>query len=507
MDSVGLDPGHEDDGESLKICDNIFDTLVEYQKTDTQVKPALATRWESSPDGLRWTFQLRRGVRFHDGTPVNADAVLFSLNRQRDITPAREFHDVGGPYKYWSAMNMDKIVKDIQAPDDSTVVFTLYQPNAPFLANLAMNFCAIVSPTAVRKYREDFFKHPVGSGPFRFIEWLKDDHITLERNPDYWDGAPFLEKVVFRSIPENNTRLQELLQGNLTGMDGINPDIVPTIKNDQSLVLLSQPGMNVAYMAMNCTKAPFTDARVRRAVNMAVNTKAIVQALYRGLAVQAVNPLPPVVWGYDSDIQAYPYDPEGAKKLLTEAGYPHGFSVQLWAMSGPRPYMPEPLKVAEAIQADLQKVGIRAQIQTYEWGTYLERTERGQHQMALMGWTGDNGDPDNFLYTLLDKDAAPDLAKNPPQPGQNIALYMSDAVHQKLVAAKQSTDQPTREKLYKEAERVIHDDAPWVPLVHNAQLTALKTSVHGYELHPTGKVRFRWTWLDNGGQVALTAAR
>ncbi len=285
MDSVGLDPAHEDDGESLKICDNIFDTLVQYKRDNTDIEPGLATRWESSPDGLRWTFHLRSGVRFHDGTPADAAAVVFSLDRQRTMAPPHPFHAIGGPYKYWNAMNMDKIVRDIRADGESTVVFTLWKPNAPFLANLAMNFCSVVSPAALKKYGDDFFKHPVGSGPFRFVEWVKDDHITLERNPEYWGGAPYLAKVVVRSIPENNTRLQELLQGNVTGMDGINPDIVPAIQKNASLHLLTQPGMNVAYLSMNNDKKPFDDVRVRRAVNLAINKKAIVHALVRDLAI------------------------------------------------------------------------------------------------------------------------------------------------------------------------------------------------------------------------------
>ncbi len=490
-DSVRLDPGHETDGESFKVIDNIYENLVTYADTTTDILPELAYRWDISEDGLTYTFHLRPGVVFHDGTPLDAEAVLFSLDRQREKTPPHPFHNVGGPYTYWQSMSMDQNNKDIGVADDSTVVITLHRRNAPFLANLAMGFAAIVSPTAARKHGEDFFKHPTGTGPFRFVEWVKDDRIVLERSPDYWGPKTYLDRVVFRSIPENTVRLLALETGEVMGMDGINAELARRLQQNRAFDLLQQPGMNVGYLAMHCDKSPFDKQLVRQAVNHAVNREAIVAGLYGGFGTPAVNAVPPTLWGYNRAIQPYSYDPEKARQLLAEAGLPSGFKTVLYAMSGPRPYMPDPLKVAEAIQSDLKKVGIEATLKTLEWGTYLDAVQHGRHHMCLLGWVGDNGDPDNFLYVLLDKEAT-------RLPAQNVAFWRNDRVHELLVGAQEETDQAARATAYEEVQRIAHDEAPWVPLAHMTQLIAFEKRVHGYPMHPTGKIRFRTVWIEPG---------
>ena len=481
-DSVGLDPALETDGESFKVCDNIYETLVTFRPENTEVMPGLAESWEVSEDRMTWTFHLRRNVTFHDGTPFNADAVVFSLGRQ--FMADHPFHRVEGAYQYWNSMSMSDIVRDVRKGDSHTVEIELKRPNAPFLSNLAMNFCAIASPTAVRKWGDDYPRHPAGTGPFRFVQWVKDDRVVLERNPDYWGPPPRLDRLIFRSIPENSVRLIALTQGAIDGMDNLVPDFIPNIKSDPNLQLLSQAGMNVGYLAMNMDRPPFHLMKVRHAVNHAINKQALVDNLYQGLALPAVNPIPPTLWSYHEGIVGYAYDPERARRLLAEAGYAEGFETTLWAMPVPRPYMPQPLKIAQAIQADLKEVGIEAQIVSFEWGTYLDKVGRGQHDMALLGWTGDNGDPDNFLYVLLDKSAA-------EPPANNIAFYRSEPLHKILVEAQREVDIARRTALYRQAQEIVHRDAPWVPLVHAAQTAAFKKSVVGYRLHPTGSKWFQ----------------
>jgi len=476
-----LDPALETDGESFKVCDNLYETLVAFDSESTALRPGLATSWWASDDRLTWTFQLREGVVFHDGTPFTADAVVFSLGRQ--FVEDHPFHQVEGAYQYWNSMAMSDIVKDVRAVDAMTVEVELKRPNAPFLSNLAMNFCAIVSPEAVRKWGDDYPRNPVGTGPFRFVEWLRDDRIILEANPRYWGDRPALDRLIFRSIPENSVRLIALAQGALDGMDNLVPDFVPRLEADANLRLMSQPGMNVGYLAMNMDRAPFDKLKVRQAINHAVNKQSLVDNLYHGLAIPAVNPIPPTLWSYHEGIPGYAYDPALARKLLAEAGFPEGFSTTLWAMPVPRPYMPQPLKIAQAIQADLQSVGITAEIVSFEWGTYLDKVQRGQHDMALLGWTGDNGDPDNFLYVLLDRDAT-------AFPANNIAFYRSDELHEVLVEAQREVSTEGRTALYRRAQRIVFRDAPWVPLVHAAQTAAFKTSVRGFKLHPTGSKWF-----------------
>jgi peptide/nickel transport system substrate-binding protein len=481
-DSIGLDPALENDGESFKVCDNIYETLVQYAPENTSIEPLLATSWAVSSDRLVWTFRLRSGVRFHDGTPFNAAAMKFSLDRQ--FVEDHPYHDVEGAFKYWKDMGMDDIVEEIAAPDDSTLVISLNQPNAPFLSNLAMNFAAAVSPAAIRRHGDDYFKNPVGTGPFRFVEWRKDERIVLERNEDYWGRVPRLQRLIFKPIQDAAVRYLELKTGAIHGLDNLSPEFIQEIRQDPQLQLLQQAGMNTGYLAMNMERPPFDNRLVRLAVNHAIDKTSLVENFYQGLATPAKNPIPPTMWGYNDAVEAYPHDPDRARELLAEAGYANGFDTELWAMPVPRPYMPQPGKIAQALQSDLSKVGIRSKIVQWEWGTYLDKVFAGEHSMALLGWTGDNGDPDNFLFVLLDKTAA-------EKPAQNIAFYRSDELHELLVRARQMPSQAEREALYLRAQELVHRDVPWVPLVHATQTAAFQQVVRGFTLHPTGSKWFQ----------------
>ncbi|MYF56514.1 ABC transporter substrate-binding protein, partial [Candidatus Poribacteria bacterium] len=452
-DSVGLDPALEEDGESFKVCDNIYDTLVQYKDGSTELEPGLAEKWDSSEDGLTWTFYLRRGVKFHDGTPFNADAVLFSLNRQHDKT--HPFHNVSGSYVYWMATGLAEIVDKISAIDDFTIQITLKSAYAPFIYTIAITPFAIVSPTAVKKWGDAYFNNPVGTGPFKFSRWDKKDKIVLVANDDYWGGRPNLDRVIFRSIPDNAIRLIELQRGGLHAMEFPNPDDLQQIERDDTLQLLTQAGMNIGYLAMNFDKPPLDNQKVRLAINHAINKTAIIEYLYQGLGMPAKNPIPPSLWSYDDTIQDYEYNPELAKKLLTEAGFPNGFETTLWALPVPRPYIPDGRALAEVIQSDLRKVGIETKIVTYDWGTYLEKTKNGEHDMAMLGWSADLGDPDNFFYFLLSKSSA-------EKPAGNIAFYRSDEMQNVLEKARATSDKDERESLYKEAQQIFHNDVPWV---------------------------------------------
>ena len=480
-DSVGLDPALENDGESFKVCDNIYETLVSYSPTSTAIKPQLAHSWSVSENRLNWTFHLRTDVVFHDGSPFNSAAMLFSLGRQ--FFKDHPYHKVEGSYKYWKDMGMNDIIAHMAAPDDSTFVIDLKTPNASFLANLAMNFCAAISPKARQKYGNDYFKNPVGTGPFRFIEWRQDERIILARNEAYWGSKPQIRQLIFKPVQEAAVRFLELQTGAVHGIDNVNPEFFDEIRTNPELQLLTQPGMNVGYLAMNMDRPPFDQLAVRLAINHAINKQSLVDNFYQGLALAAKNPLPPNLWGYNDAITPYAYDPAKARQLLTQAGFPDGFETELWAMPVPRPYMPQPNKIAQAIQADLDKIGIKAKIVQWEWGTYLDKVFNGEHPMALLGWTGDNGDPDNFLYVLLDKNAA-------VKPAQNIAFYRSDELHDILVQARQLSNQDERSQLYFQAQEIIHRDAPWVPLVHATQTAAFRRQIQGFTLHPTGNKWF-----------------
>jgi ABC-type transport system substrate-binding protein len=414
-DSVGLDPAYETDGNSFMICDNVFEALVAYADESTALEPGLAESWDISDDGKTYTFHLRKGVKFHDGTDFDANAVVFSIGRMMK-TPNVKFLGAGfeipaqeRPPEYWVSMEMDDTIESIEAPDAHTVVFKLKRLEAPFLANMGMDFADIISPTAFLKNPQEFLRTPVGTGPFKFVSWVRDDRITLERFEDYWDktGGPYLDKLVFRSIPENSVRFLELKTGNINICQFPNPADIPMAKNDPKLALAVQPGMNIGYLSFNHTKPLWQNVHLRRAVAHAIDRTAIVDNIYQGVGQVAKNPIPPTMWGYNEAVPGFAYDLELAKQELEKAGYPEGQGlpeITLWSMPVPRPYNPEGLKVGVAMISDLAKVGIQARIVSYDWGTYLKRQREQPEDMDLfqLGWTGDNGDPDNFLAVLFD---------------------------------------------------------------------------------------------------------
>lgn len=471
-DSVSLDPAIVTDGESFKVTENIFETLLEFGPQDTTIQPGLAKKWDISEDGLKYTFYLQEGVKFHDGTDFNAEAVVKNFERWKGGAE-EQFYYFHSMFK----ANGEDIIKSIEAKDTYTVEFTLTRPLAPFLKNLAMSSFGIASPSALEKYGDKFGENPVGTGPFKFVIWKRNDSITLEKNADYWqEGYPKLDQIIFRSIPDNSARLNALISGDIDLADDINPSDAILIERNANLQLIERPSMNIGYLALTNTRKPFDNKLIRQAVNYAINKQAIVDAFFEGKAQVAKNPMPPSISGYNDEIQDYPYDPEKAKALLKEAGY-DGTPIELWAMPVPRPYMPDGQKVAEAIQKNLEDVGIKSEIKTVEWATYLEMAKDGKFDAFLLGWTGDNGDADNFIYTLLDKD---NIGSN------NYAYYSNDEVHDLLIAAQTETNEEKRNELYKKAQEIIKEDAPWVPLVHSTPLLAAKKEVTDYLPHPTG---------------------
>ncbi|WP_442602264.1 ABC transporter substrate-binding protein [Paenibacillus sp. KN14-4R] len=481
-DTASLDVAIVTDGESSKVAQQITETLLRYKEGTTEVEPNLADSYEVSSDGLTYTFKLHKGIKFTDGTEFNADAVVFNFMR---------WHDPKSPYKfgeehfdYYNDMfgaKDNRVIKEIKAVDNLTVQFILNKPQAPFLQNIAMTFFGIASPKAIKDNKEKYKDNPVGTGPFIFKEWKRNDSITLEKNKDYWrKGLPKADKLIIRSIPDNSARLSALRSGELDLMEDVNPDDLKTVEGDATLQKILRPSFNIGYFGFNQKKKPFDNPKVRLALNYAVNKEALIKAFFGGLAIPAVNTMPPSLLGYNKDIKDYPYDIEKAKSLLAEAGYPNGFDRELvfYAMPVPRPYMPNAKKIAETLQAELAKLGIKTRIESPEWATYLQDLKKGEKDdIFLIGWTGDNGDPDNFLYPTLDKEAIG---------GNNYAFYSSDPLHEILLKAQSTPDQKQRADLYKKAQEIIKADVPWVPLVHSTPLLAAKKGLKGYVPSPTG---------------------
>lgn len=476
-DSTSLDPSRTTEGETFKVTKNIFETLLEFEDEGTAVEPGLAKEWDVSDDGLEYTFELEEGITFHDGTDFNADAVVANFERWADGDEEM--------FPYYSTMfggfgdDEEHVIESVEAADDYTVEITLKRPQAPFLKNIAMDMFAISSPAAIEEHGDDDYEsNPVGTGPFKFVEWKRNDSITIEKNEDYWqEGLPKLDKVVFESIPDNAARLNALTAGEIDLADGINPSDGEQIEGNADLQLFERPSMNVGYLGLTVTREPFDKKEVRQAMNHAINKEEIIDAFFEGRADIAVNPIPESIEGYNEDIEGYDYDPEKAKELLKEAGLEDGFDMELWAMPVPRPYMPDGEKVAEVIQKNLADVGITAEIVTHEWATYLELAEKGDADAFMLGWTGDNGDADNFIYALLDED---NIGSN------NYTYFKNDEMHDLLIDAQTEVDEEKRIEMYKESQEIINEEAPWVPIAHSTPLLGGASDITGFLPHPTG---------------------
>jgi peptide/nickel transport system substrate-binding protein len=488
-DATLLDPADVTDGESVMVVTNLFDTLVAFKRGSTEIEPSLATEWTPSADNLVWTFTLREGVTFHDGSPLDAEAVVFSFERQRD--PAHPARRATSQFSYYQ--NNFKALERVEALDGKTVRFTLKEPYAPFLPALALFNCAIVSPAAFAsegkdeegRYKYNFAQKPVGSGPFVFEEWQKDARITLRANKQYWGGAPHVDKLIFKPIVNAQARLKELESGSIHGMD--NPELrdLDLIRKNPDLRLLGGPGINVCYLAMHTGKKPFDDLRVRQAVAFAIDKKRIIAAAYDNMAEPAVSMCPKTMAGFDKTLVDRTRDVARAKRLLAEAGYADGFKTSLSYPASQRTYLPDPPTTAIQIKEDLKEVGIEVVLEKREWTTLVKETQNGQHEMCLMGWMADIFDPDNFLYILLDKDNTAEGTAN------NLSFYKGDRVHELLIEAQRSYDWHRRERLYKQAQEILLEEAPTVPLATVPDFRAVRKDVRGYTIYPAGGEFFR----------------
>lgn len=509
-DSVGFDPINVTDGESLIVGRQLFDSLLDFKPESTDIIPGLAEEVpEPEEGGLVYNFKLREGVKFHDGESLDAEAVVFNLERWKNTD--NQYHKGGGgqssDFAYFSSMfggfDDDSVIESVEAVDEYTVRFNLKEPQGPFIKNIAMSPFGIASPKAIKEDVEGFWRNPVGTGPFKFDSWNQGSTVRLTSNEEWWGtdlseeeggGGPNVDRVVFRSIPDNTARVAALTGGELSAADGLTPDDVPTIEEDNNLKVITRPPLNLGYLAMNNEKKPFDDSKVRRAVVHAIDMARIVEGFFGDTAEVASNPMPPTVPFFNEDIEPYEFDPELSGQLLSKAGLPDGFETNLWYMPIPRPYMPDGKGIAQAMQQDLEKVGIKAKLETREWGTYIEETGSGKHDMALLGWTGDNGDPDNFLNVLLSGDTATE------QNAQNIAYYKNPKVDELLKQGASTIDEAERERVYLKAQEIIHEDAPWAEIAYAEPPLGFKNEVEGYLPSPTGGEPFNTVELTETGK-------
>ncbi|MDC0434742.1 ABC transporter substrate-binding protein [bacterium] len=484
----GFDPALYTAGTTFDASSKqIYNRLVEFERGTTDIAPALAESYDVSDDGLTYTFNLRSGVKFHNTeyfTPsrdLNAEDVVFSFERQR--LADNPYNQVsGGTWEYFNGMSMPDLIESIEAVDDMTVKFTLTRPEAPMIANLGMDFASIVSKEYADALLEagtpeKLNQEPIGTGPFKFVGYQKDAVIRYQANEDYWAGKAPIDNLIFAITPDNSVGYQKLKAGECHVLGYPNPADIAAMQDDSSLNVLEQEGLNVGYLAYNTTVPPFDNVNVRKALNMAINKQAILDAVFQGSGIAAKNPIPPTIWSYNDATVDDPYDPEKAKAILEAEGV-ENLEMEIWAMPVVRPYNPNARRMAEVMQEDFAKVGVNVEIVSYDWGEYLKLSQELDRKGAvLLGWTGDNGDPDNFLAVLLGCDAVG---------GANRAQWCHEPFDDLIQQAKIVSDRDERTALYEEAQLVFKEQAPWATIAHSVVYKTVRSEVQDFKIDPFG---------------------
>jgi peptide/nickel transport system substrate-binding protein len=504
-DPVVLDGALVSDGESLRVIDQIYESLVSLEPGTTELAPGLAKSWELSDDGLEYTFELEEDVTFHDGEPFNAEAVCFNFDRWYNFTGS--FQNPSASY-YWqtvfggfaetdpdSGAPEDSYFESCEAVDEGTVVIRLTSPSSAILGALSLSNFSIASPAALQEFgadegevdEEGIFhptgtfgtEHPIGTGPFKFVSWTRGDRLVLERNDDYWGEPASIDELIFRPIADNAARLQALQSGEIQGYDLVEPQDIPTIEGDESLQILDRPAFNVAYVGINQAHAPLEQLEVRQAIAAALNREEVVDSFYAGRGEVAHEFMPPEVIGYADDVTKYEYDPAAAQQLLQDAGVQTPLEITFcYPTDVSRPYMPDPQRNFEAFAASLNEAGFKITPRSAPWSPdYLGLVDEGKCPLYLLGWTGDFGDPDNFIGTFF-------------QTPQKAWGFDNQEIFDILNEAEAETDLEAREGLYQEANRLIMDFLPGVPYVHTQPALAFAANIQGYVPSPVSLESF-----------------
>jgi dipeptide transport system substrate-binding protein len=480
-------------GTSFDAARPVYDKLTQFVRGSTQVEPALAESWTVSPDAKTFTFKLRKGVKFHSGVngfkptrEFNADDVIWSFERQwKDSHPYAKVS--GGKYDYFADMGLKDDLQAIEKVDSHTVKITLKKPNVTMLANLAMDFASIHSAEyadmllkANKKEQVDQF--PVGTGAFSFVTYQKDAVIRYKANKEYWGEKALVDDLVFAITPDPTARYSKLKAGECHFVIAPRPADLAEMQKDANLRVINQSGLNIAYWAFNTQKAPFDKKEVRQAFSMAIDKAAIIKDVYLGAGQAAKNLIPPTMWSYNDAVKDHPFDPAKAKDLLAKAGVKTPLEIDLWYMPVQRPYNPNAKRIAEMMQADLAKIGVNAKLVTYEWGEYRKRMQQGEHTTGMLGWTGDNGDPDNFFFLLGCEGARAG--------GQNLSKWCHKPFDERLEKARTLADVKERTKLYQEMQVIEKEESPSFKIAHSTVYEAMRKEVTGYKQSPFGSHQF-----------------
>ncbi|MBW2146227.1 MAG: glutathione ABC transporter substrate-binding protein [Deltaproteobacteria bacterium] len=462
---ISLDPPNQTDNPSEMVVRHIHDNLVNFtEKMD--IVPMLATSWETTKDGLTWTFHLRKGVKFHDGTPFDADAVIFNLKRVTNPKKRLKRTALYNPF-----------IKSFEAVDTYTVRIQLKAPFGALLAHFAHGAGGMVSPKNWEKYQDKISLHPVGTGPYIFEEWVPGDRIVLKRNDTYWKGKPKVEKIVFTPVPEAGSRVMMLETGQADVAFPIPLIEVNRLRKTKGVKVITGDTARVIYIGVNNLKKPYTDVRVRQALNYAVNKESIVKNILKGMAKPSKSMIGSLVWGY-SPIKSYEYNPQKAKELLAEAGYPNGFEASLWTPEG---RYPMDAQISEAVAGQLKKVGITVRLRKWEWAAFIKNTrkkpEEAKYEMFLLGWAPSTGDADWGMRPLFYSHLwAPK--------GSNRFYYKNPEVDKYIEEGMKTADREKRKEVYRKAQEALVNDPPWVMLHDMVQSVGVVENLENITVWP-----------------------
>ncbi|MEO8226190.1 MAG: ABC transporter substrate-binding protein [Gemmatimonadota bacterium] len=472
-DPPTLDPALSTDVQSGEVVATLFDNLVQFD-VNGQVVPGLATRWETDSTGRIYTFHLRTGARFHDGRPVTA--------RDAEASVVRALRPGGKGGRQWPLLPIQgadafaagsaRTITGIQVPDDSTIVFTLKEPLNIFPKFMAMPVAAVVPATV----SDSFAQHPVGSGPWTFVSWRHDDAIVVARNPNYWGGPPKADSLRIRIIPEALTQAAEYESGRL---DVVEIPFSETQRWTQThgSEIQRRPTIRDLYISMTTTRGPLKDVRVRRALNMGVDVSTMLATIMSGRGVRAAGAIPPGIAGFDSSRAPYRHDPDAARRLLAEAGYPNGFAIKLW-----RSQRPELARIAQSVQQDLGRIGVKVEIIERDAPTVRATVRNGEADLYLGDWYADYPDPENFTYPLFH-------SANKGS-GGNYAFLSDPALDSMIIRLRTTTDDKEKASLARQVDARVFDQAAWIFLWFPIDMWA--TRLEGWHIPAVFNAQ-RWT--------------
>jgi glutathione transport system substrate-binding protein len=460
-----MDAHHVIDSATASIIEHMVEPLLELTPKG-EIAPKLAEKWEVSSDATEFTLKLKKGIKFHDGQPFNAEAVKVNFDRRLDYNAATKLYFLVAQ------------IASVTVVNEYTVKIKTKVPFAPLLSNLTYPTNGIQSPAALKRYWDKPLIMPIGTGPFIFKEWAPGNRLVMVRNDNYWGINPALSEVTFRVIPDDASRVAALEKGEVHVAVRIPPSDLPRLKANSKIRILTSPSARTIYLGFNCLKKPFADRRVRQALNYAVNKEAIVEHVLDGAGRVSDAPISPVIFGY-APTKTYEYSIEKAKALLTEAGFPEGFETTLHSPSG-RYY--KDAFLARAVAADLLKVGVKAEIKLMDWENYipfiLRDPEEAEHRLYVLGWSTLTRDADYGLYPLF---YSGEWAKK----GTNASFFNNEGLDRLLDTARSTANPNERKKLYKDAMTLIVDEAPWIFLYSEIEMTGVRANVKDIVVQPT----------------------